>query len=425
MRATASKISRRSLLFAAGVTSAGALLGAAPALAANDSKASKGPHVNEDANRKLKSEGPSLFSAASLMSVDSFVSTYLHRYVDVDGYYGAQCWDLWERYSRDVVGVSNISTQYSAHPGYAIGIWDGYSRNGAAPHFDQISASSKPVKGDVAIWKWGAYNHESSHIAIVMEDRGADVLVFEQNGYPLKSSEIQQTTKSGLAGYLRPKNLAPYGLKGAIYERWLADGGEARYGAPRTAEIGGLVNGGVYQSFQVGAIFWSPASGAHGVRGGIEAAWRNLGAENAQLAYPTTEEYPIRDGGHYQGFQGGTMYWTPSLGGHYTRGAINDSWRNSGAENGPFGYPKTNEMGGLKNGGVYQSFEIGAAFWSPNTGAHFVKGAIEHLWRSYGAENSGIGYPRTGELMTASGDIEQVFEGATIRWNASRGAWFV
>lgn len=141
------------------------------------------------------------------MSVDAFVARYIHQYVDVDGAYGAQCWDLWERYARDVVGVSNISTQYSPNPGYAIGIWDGYAVNGAAPYFDKISATATPQKGDVAIWKWGAYNHEWSHIAIVMEDQGSNVLVFEQNGYPLRSCELQPNIKTGLAGYLRPKNL--------------------------------------------------------------------------------------------------------------------------------------------------------------------------------------------------------------------------
>lgn len=420
MNGSTKQFGRRGLLATVGAVGAVSLLGSTPAKATQDSDGNLTPH----AHQPEMDNGETMVLASASMSVDAFVSTYLHRYVDVDGYYGGQCWDLWERYSRDVVGVGGISTQYSSHPGYAIGIWDGYSRNGAAPYYDQISASAVPRKGDVAIWHWGAYTHEYSHIAIVMEDRGSNVLVFEQNGYPLKSCEIQQTTKSGLAGYLRPKNSNPYGLKGAIYERWVADGGEAWYGAPTTGEITGLVDGGVFQSFNIGAIFWSPASGAHGVRGGIETAWRNLGAENGPLRYPTSGEAPIRDGGYYQSYQGGWMYWKHSIGAHYVTGGISDTWRNSGAENSPHGYPITNEMHGLKNGGVYQNFEVGAGFWSPNTGAHFVKGAIEQCWRSYGAENSWIGYPKTGERFTAAGDYEQVFEGATIRWNPSSGAWF-
>lgn len=150
--------------------------------------------------------------AAGLAEVDAFVSRYNGKYVDYDGYPvndRYQCFDLWVFYCREVVGFQNtLSSQYGQHPGYACAIWDGFNSNGSGTYFIKVSATSTPQKGDVAVWQFGALNHTSSHVAIVMEDRGSNILVFEQNGWPSKACAVQQTTKSGIAGYLRPKQFA-------------------------------------------------------------------------------------------------------------------------------------------------------------------------------------------------------------------------
>lgn len=187
-----------------------------------------GPHVNEIALRaaselrngilvpKNRASGTSPSTAASLTTVDDFLAYWNNKYVDADGYYGAQCWDLWEQYCRSVIGCWNISTQHSPNPGYASGLWDGYATNGAKSYFTALPASSVPQKGDVAIWKYGQYpNYPYSHVAIVIADAGNNVKVLSQNSspslpnnpFPGKStgpSIIQNLPKAGLAGYFRP-----------------------------------------------------------------------------------------------------------------------------------------------------------------------------------------------------------------------------
>lgn len=157
-------------------------------------------------------------AASSLSTVDAFIDRWNNKYVDADGYYGAQCWDLWEQYCRSVVGCAGISTQYSPNPGYTSGLWDGYALNGAADYFTQVSAGSVPKKGDVAIWKYGQYPYYPySHAAIVIGDAGSYVNVLSQNSspslpgnpYPGQStgpSIKQNLTKAGLAGYFRPRS---------------------------------------------------------------------------------------------------------------------------------------------------------------------------------------------------------------------------
>ncbi|MEO8221293.1 MAG: CHAP domain-containing protein [Specibacter sp.] len=188
-----------------------------------------GPQVHEGALKAMldasggstpgsNAKMASPLAASALSTVDAFIAQWNNKYVDADGYYGAQCWDLWEQYCRSVIGCAGISTQYSPNPGYASGLWDGYARNGAAQYFTQISATSVPQKGDVAIWKYGQYpNYPYSHTAIVIADAGSYVNVLSQNSspslpnnpYPGQStgpSVKQNLPKAGLAGYFRPKS---------------------------------------------------------------------------------------------------------------------------------------------------------------------------------------------------------------------------
>lgn len=211
-----------------------------------------------------------------------------------------------------------------------------------------------------------------------------------------------------------------YMISGAIGQRYNADGGQATYGSAtmNEAAAGG---GGRYQGFERAAIFWKSGIGAWAVRDSINTKWRSLGAENSYLGYPIMNEAPAGGGGAYQGFEGGTMFWSPSTGAHAVGGAIQSKWRNLGAERSFLGYPSTDEMCGIKNGGCYQGFTGGAIFWSPATGAYSVQGAIQTTWRNLGAENSVLGYPTTDEFTAANGDTAQNFQGGTIYWNAATG----
>lgn len=95
----------------------------------------------------------------------------------------------------------------------------------------------------------------------------------------------------------------------------------------------------------------------------------------------------------------------------------------NGGANGFLGYPTMSQYCGLKDGGCYQSFENGFAFWSPSTGAQVIKNNIRGFWGRYGYEAGSIGYP-TGAAVAIGGsstDYTQTFQGGTIKFTAAAG----
>ncbi|MGM7778281.1 polysaccharide deacetylase family protein [Arthrobacter sp. KNU-44] len=214
---------------------------------------------------------------------------------------------------------------------------------------------------------------------------------------------------------------------GAIGAAWTAQGSQnGPLGLPVTDEITGLKNGGAYQAFQGGQIHWSPATGAHITRAANDAAWASQGWENGYLGYPITNEITgLKNGGAYQAFQGGQIHWSPATGAHITRAAIDAAWASQGWENGYLGYPMTNEITGLKNGGAYQAFQGGQIHWSPATGAHITRAAIDAAWASQGWENGRLGYPTSEEYASAGGSITQNYQGGLITWSPTRGATII
>lgn len=213
---------------------------------------------------------------------------------------------------------------------------------------------------------------------------------------------------------------------GAITEKYSQTGGPAGgLGSPASNETGGLRNGGSFQNFQGGAIVWSPATGAKLSVGATRGKWAEYGFENGSLGYPVSDEVGgLKDGGVYQNYEGGAIIWSPASGAHISVGAIRNRWAATGFENGFLGYPVSDEIGGLKNGGIYQAYQGGAIFYSPTTGAFAVAGAINAKWREQGAENGALGFPVTG----ANGGIRgggawQGFEGGAIMWSPATGAF--
>jgi uncharacterized protein with LGFP repeats len=206
---------------------------------------------------------------------------------------------------------------------------------------------------------------------------------------------------------------------GGIRSKWADTGYEnGGLGYPVTDEVSGLKNGGVYQNYEHGAIVWSPATGAHVSIGGIRGLWADTGYENGGLGYPVTDEVAgLKDGGVYQNYQGGAIIWSPGTGAHISVGGIRGEWAATGYENGGLGYPVSNEVAGLKDGGVYQNYQGGSIIWSPGTGAHASVGAIRSIWASTGFESGRLGYPTSDEYLTGGGWVAQNYQGGVIHWS--------
>jgi uncharacterized protein with LGFP repeats len=95
------------------------------------------------------------------------------------------------------------------------------------------------------------------------------------------------------------------------------------------------------------------------------------------------------------------------------QGQILEKYVDSGASTSPLGSPISNEKPG-PNGGRYTEFEGGAIYWTPQTGAHIISGAISRAWQfDNGGTEGPLGYP-TGDQQNIPGGSEQHFQHGTI-----------
>ncbi len=87
-----------------------------------------------------------------------------------------------------------------------------------------------------------------------------------------------------------PPTLSDQLRGGAIIARWQAGGGDkGPLGAPTSPEAAAEGDA-RYATFERGAIYWSPATGANPLTGAIYAAWADLGYERGLLGLPTSGE---------------------------------------------------------------------------------------------------------------------------------------
>ncbi|WP_442942902.1 alpha/beta hydrolase-fold protein [Nocardia sp. NBC_01503] len=235
--------------------------------------------------------------------------------------------------------------------------------------------------------------------------------------FEMRQSWPQIAASLGVDG--TPSDCKPGGAIGGLLQlnNWLGDCLTGEYP---------VANGGVAQDFRNGVVFYSPATGAQPITGAIAGSYSGLNGAASGLGFPTGGEQPLPDGrGRFQSFQSGSMYWTPQTGAQMVRGAILDQWGKQGFERGPAGYPNGPEAATPNRDGVVQGFENGPIYFSPKSGAHLVQGLILGRYAQIGFENSPFGFP-TGEEQPLK-DLGRFlsFEGGNIYWSPLSGAWGV
>lgn len=132
-------------------------------------------------------------------------------------------------------------------------------------------------------------------------------------------------------------------------------------------------------------------------------------ARTPSSEFRVPDEYPGKAGnGRFNHFEGGpatgagTIYWTPASGAAAIYGPIRDKWLETGAEAGVLGHPTTDQATTPDGVGRYNHFVNSSIYWTAETGAHFVMGAIREKWRALGWERF-FGYPTTDETGTPDG----------------------
>jgi endonuclease/exonuclease/phosphatase family metal-dependent hydrolase len=136
---------------------------------------------------------------------------------------------------------------------------------------------------------------------------------------------------------------------------------------------------------------------------------------NGSLGAVVGKEVSSADGGGYQKYEKGFILWHPRTGAFENKGSIRSKWATQGYEGGWMGYPKTDEVQSI-NGGVYQVYESGAIYWSPTSGTRISKGGIRAIWGSLGYEKGRLGYPTSDEYATAIG-FSQNYQNGKINWS--------
>lgn len=209
---------------------------------------------------------------------------------------------------------------------------------------------------------------------------------------------------------------------GPIRQKYIETGTESgTLGYPTSDVVCGLKNNGCYQIFQKGTIFWSQATGAKTVVGAIYSKWDAVSKEWGSLGYPITDESPV-SGYNTQTFENGIIYQKGSTS-RIILNSIKTRWDELNGVNGKLGFPDSDTQCGTKNNGCYQMFNSGnTIFWSQATGAKTVWGAIYSKWNELGKEWGSLGYPTSNEYYVG-GTAKQDFQGGTINWSSTRGAW--
>lgn len=275
--------------------------------------------------------------------------------------------------------------------------------------------------------------------------------------------------------------------------------GESDLGFPTIDEVAGLIGPdsrvSTFSATDKPAIFWTPDTGAWVVRGAINAAWDKLGGSAGTLGVPTEDEryngdvvsqkftggelswntatksfssdpssladsltglevpadpttqinlawraagglggvLGARQGaqaaigdpgpgqGAEQGFAGGKIFYSPDTGAHAVTGAILSKYESLGGPTGDLGYPVGTEAdGGIANSriGSFSAPDKPVIFWTPDSGAVVVRGPINAAWQKLGGATGSLGAP-TGEQTTNGDTVSQSFSGGQISWNES------
>ena len=137
-----------------------------------------------------------------------------------------------------------------------------------------------------------------------------------------------------------------------------------------------------------------------------------LGA-NGWIGAATSGVQASAKGGVFQSFEHGVGYWSPATGAQFVGEPVLSAWGAYGYQTGSMGYPRSGGVAGV-GGSRHQIFEGGIAYWRPGGRVSFIHGSILNAWAASGWEHSKVGLPTGRAVRQANGTMTQTFEKGSI-----------
>jgi hypothetical protein len=149
--------------------------------------------------------------------------------------FGAQCWDTAANWSR-YLGLPVISTDGKGRwPGWAGNMVDAFPQSPEIAAAYQLLGPDEPgLPGDIAVWGDGYYYYPKTHVAVLVNDLGAQLLCVSQNSSAARADNpypqwttgptiLQHLPRRGLIGLIRPRTggLTAQGTTTPTEQDWL------------------------------------------------------------------------------------------------------------------------------------------------------------------------------------------------------------
>lgn len=129
----------------------------------------------------------------------AFLSQYINKYLDFDGYYGAQCFDLVQYWSR-YIGGHRFGGMYAKEI---------YDQPGSFYIQVPNTPDAVPIAGDIVVWG-GGYNGGAGHTGVATGKGDVNTFeCFEQNDPLGSNSHLRVYNYNYVRGWLRAKVTTP------------------------------------------------------------------------------------------------------------------------------------------------------------------------------------------------------------------------
>ena len=163
----------------------------------------------------------------------------------------------------------------------------------------------------------------------------------------------------------------------------------------------------------------SPQGGSSGASSTVPqdhpgaVALRSALGANGWIGAATSGVQASTKGGVFQNFEHGVGYWSPATGAQFVGEPVLSAWGAYGYQTGSMGYPRSGGVVGV-GGSRHQIFEGGIAYWRPGGRVSFIHGSILNAWAAAGWERSKVGLPTGRAVRQADGTMTQTFEKGSI-----------